>query len=152
MKRTVWLTLLLAGLTVSAMAQTRAHQEGTIVRMRMAECIGAQHGWMAAMSGAGRVQTGELCPEYVLVTDKVVYLIVGKSSDQLVPLAEYTKYRLQKNELLIRIDDARQESRFQIKEMVLRAEWDRAQRRAEEQEAAQSPHQHLDPALLTNNR
>ena len=152
MKRAVLLLLLFASVTVSTVAHTRTHQEGTIVRMRMAECIGAQHGWMAAMSGSGRVQTGELCPEYVLVTEKVVYLIVGKSSDQLIPLAEYTKYHLQKNELLIRVDDARHESRFHIKEMVLRAEWDRAHQRAEEEEAAQPSRQHLGPALLTNSR
>jgi hypothetical protein len=93
--------------------------------MRMTDCISAQHGFMAAMSGAAQVQTGGLCPEYVLVGDKVVYVILGRGSNQLIPLAEITKFRFLKNEMLIRIDDASKESRFQIKAMVLRPEWDR---------------------------
>jgi hypothetical protein len=34
---------------------------------------------------------------------------------------------LQKNEMLIRIDDAAKESQFHIKAMALRPEWDRIQ-------------------------
>jgi hypothetical protein len=126
MKHMLFCILALAFPVVVA-AQTHSHQQGTIVRMRMTDCLGPQHGFMAAMSGASKVETGALCPEYVLVGDKVVYLISGKTSDQLVPLAEVTRFRLQKNELLIRIDDAAKESHFHIKAMVLRPEWDRKQ-------------------------
>ena len=83
-------------------AQSHQQQQGTIIRMRMTDCLGPQHGFMAAMSGRGRVEVGELCPEYVLIGDKVVYVITGKTSDQLIPLAEITRFRLQKNEMLIR--------------------------------------------------
>ena len=126
MKRTLFCMVALAFPVVLA-AQTHSHQQGTIVRMRMTDCLGPQHGFMAAMSGASKVETGALCPEYVLVGDKVVYVISGKTSDQLVPLAEVTRFRLQKNEMLIRIDDAAKESHFHIKAMVLRPEWDRKQ-------------------------
>ena len=111
--------------------------------MRMTDCLGPQHGFMAAMSGSGRVETGALCPEYVLVSDRVVYVISGKSSEQLVPLAEMTRFRLQKNEMLIRVDDAPKESRFHIKAMVLRPEWDRNQMLEEEQSSAVAA-RHLD--------
>ena len=70
-------------------------QQGTIIRMRMTDCLGPQHGFMATMSG-GKMESGLLCPEYVLVGDKVVYVISGKSSDQLIPLAEETRFRLTK--------------------------------------------------------
>ena len=65
------------------------YQHGTVVRMRMVECLPVHHGFMVAMSGGNPVQpTAEVCPEYTLITDKVVFVIVGKSSDQLIPLAD----------------------------------------------------------------
>jgi hypothetical protein len=73
---------------------------------------------MAAMSGAGKVEAGEMCPEYILAGDRVVYGISGKTSDQLIPLAEVTRFHLQNNEMLIRIDDAAKEPHFHIKAMV----------------------------------
>lgn len=73
------------------------------------------------MSGAGaRTEPGVLCPEYVLMGDTVVYVIIGKSSEQLLPLAEVTRFRFRKNKMLIRVDDAAKESRFHIKAMALR--------------------------------
>jgi hypothetical protein len=118
----IWLTLVL--LSAVAAAQTGARRQGMIVRMHMAPCMTAPHAWMATLAGSPHQQSDELCPEYTLVTDTVVYVIVGKASNQIIPLAERTVFRLQKNELLIRIDDAKNESRFLIKEMVLRPEWE----------------------------
>jgi hypothetical protein len=146
MKRILCCLVLLV-LPTLVSAQTRASQQGTIVRMRMTDCLGPQHGFMAAMSGSGKVETGELCPEYLLLTDKVVYVISGKGSEQLIPLAEETRFRLQKNEMLIRIDDADKESRFRIKAMVLRPEWDRNQM-LEEAETNAMISRHLDPATM----
>jgi hypothetical protein len=127
-------------------AQTHSRQQGTIVRMSMAACD-LQHGFMAAMSGGAKVDTGMLCPEYVLVTDKVVYVISGKSSEELLPLVEVTRFRLQKNEMLIRIDDSDKESHFHIKAMMLRPDWDRSQM-LEEAAAMAMVHRHLDSAAM----
>jgi len=148
MKRTLLLVVSLCILTASLAAENGARQQGTIVRMRMADCIGPQHAFMNAMSG---VQAGvpESCPEYVLVTSSVVYVIVGKSSNQLLPLAESTFFHLQKNEVVIRVDDARHESRFHVKEMALRPEWDRGQQIAEAVAAA-AMHKHVEGAVLVN--
>src|ERR1700686_3644354 len=74
-------------------------------------------------------------------------LISGKSSEQLIPLAEVTRFRLQKNEMLIRIDDAGKMSHFLIKAMVLRPEGARNQM-LEEAEANAMITRHLDPATL----
>jgi hypothetical protein len=66
------------------------------------------------------------------VTDKVVFLIVGKSSNnQLVPLAEVIDFRIQNKELAVRVGDARKESKFAIKEMTLRSEWELIQKHIE---------------------
>ena len=128
-------------------AQTHIRQQGTIVRMRMTDCLGPQHGFMAVMSGGAKVEPAELCPEYVLVADRVVYVISGKSAELLVPLAEVTRFRIQKNEMLIRIDDANKESHFRIKAMVLKPEWDRNQM-LEEAEANAMINHHLDPTSM----
>lgn len=127
MRRALLLSLMFCSLSPVVMAQGRVLQHGTIVRMRLAPCQVAQHGLMAALSGTSRQpDPGEICPEYVLVAAKVVYVIVGRTSNTIIPLAETTAFRLEKNELLIRIDDAKRETRFSIREMVLRSEWDQA--------------------------
>ena len=128
MKRILMLTLVILSVSAMVMAQTGERRQGMIVRMRMTDCMPAEHGFMAVMAGgATHVDTGLQCPEYVLVTDNVVYAISGKTADQLLPLAETTYFRLQKNEMLIRVDDAAKESHFRIKAMVMRPEWERSQ-------------------------
>jgi hypothetical protein len=143
----IFCCLLLAACPGSLFAQMLTHQQGTIVRMRMADCSEPQHGFMAAMSGGAKVDLGSQCPEYVLVADKVVYVISGKTSDQLLPLAEMTRFRFQKNEMLIRVDDAAKESHFHIKAMIMRPDWDRAQM-LEEAAADAMITQHVAPATL----
>jgi hypothetical protein len=118
------LGFLLALTTYSVALQPQYAQKGTIIRMRMAECLEQPHRFMMAMSGAAGQAPDELCPEYVLLSDKVVYVIVGKTSGSLIPLAETTQFRLQKNTLLIRADDESRETKFMLREMVLRSEWD----------------------------
>jgi hypothetical protein len=152
MKRALVLSLLFCSLSSLLLAQSRVHQHGTIVRMRMAPCLLAPHGFMAALSGTSRQQdTGELCPEYVLVADKVVYVIVGKTSSAIVPLAETTAFRLQNNELLVRVDDEKRETRFTIREMVLRSEWDRVHPNLVE-ESGDPPRHHMETALDIETR
>ena len=77
MKRTLFCILVFA-FPVYLAAQSHSHEEGTIVRMRMTDCLGPQHGFVTVMSGA-KVESGATCPEYVLVGDRVVYVISGKT-------------------------------------------------------------------------
>jgi len=109
------------------------YQHGTVVRMRMGDCLPAHHGFMVAFGGQAAQMPVEVCPEYTLISDKVVFVIVGKSSDQLVPLADIIDFRFRNNELAVRVDDARHESKFSIKEMILRSEWDLVQKHVEDQ-------------------
>lgn len=151
-RRTLLFAALLCMLSLPLVCETRDYEEGTIVRMRMADCMSPPHSFMNTMSGA-QAATSEQCPEYVLVTDKVVYVIIGKSSDQLVPLAETTRFHMQKNEVMIRVDDERRESRFRVKAMVLRPEYERSQRMMEaEAVAAMAAHRHVDAAALVDGR
>ena len=109
------------------------YQHGTVVRMHMGDCAGMHHGFITNFGAQQAPPVEESCPEYTLVSDKVVFVIAGKSSNQLVPLAEVVDFRLQRNELAVRVDDARHESKFVIREMTLRAQWDRIQKHVDEQ-------------------
>src|SRR6201998_3335560 len=109
------------------------YQHGTVVRMRMTDCQPAHHGFMMAMSGPAAQMGPEVCPEYTLVSDKVVFVIVGRSSDQLIPLADVIAFRLHNSERAGRGDDARRENKFGIKEMILRSEWDMVQKHVAEE-------------------
>jgi hypothetical protein len=137
--------LLLSGTHPARAAQLEMYQRGTVVRMRMSECLPAHRGLMVAFGAPAMSDTAEVCPEYTLVSEKVVFVIVGRSSGELVPLAEVIDFRMHNNELAIRIDDARHESRFSIKEMILRSEWDRLREHMDEQLA--SPAHSADAAM-----
>jgi hypothetical protein len=80
-----------------------------------------------------------------------VFVIVGKSSDQLVPLADVVDFRLRNNELAVRLDDAKRESKFSIKEMVLRTEWDRMQKHMNDELNAADRNVDEGPALRARN-
>lgn len=118
------LSLVLSATTLPLQAQR--YQLGTVIHMEMKDCT-IMHGGFITMMGNMPQQTASVCPEYTLVSDKVVYVVDGKRSGQLIPLAEGIQFRLHKNEMLVRIDDEKNESRFLIKEMALRADWEHEQ-------------------------
>ena len=149
MKRTLLLILWFCTSPALVKAQVGIYQHGTVVRMHMGDCILAHHGFMASFGGPSAPMMEEPCPEYTLVSDKVVFVIVAKSSNQLIPLAEVIDFRFQHNELAVRVDDAKREVKFTIKEMTLRGEWERLQRHIEEEINTPRP---LDGALALRNR
>lgn len=110
--------------TVVAAEHIGIYHHGTIVRMHMGDCL-PDPGILGALSGNSRPQSTEVCPEYTLVSDKVVYVIVGKPSKDVLPLAQEVDFRIRKNEVAVRVDDDNRETRFLVREMILRAEWDR---------------------------
>jgi hypothetical protein len=79
--------------------------------------------------------------EYTLVADNVVFVIVGKLANSLIPLAETIDFRFHKNEIAVRVDDSKHEAKFAIKEMTVRSEWDRMQRHIEERMKDQIDHE-----------
>jgi hypothetical protein len=123
------------------MSQIGKYQHGSVVRMHMGDCTLARNGFMVNFGGPSTQIGQETCPEYTLVSPGVVYVIVGKSSNELIPLAEVIDFRLHRNELVVRVDDAKRESKFVIKEMIVRSEWDRVQRHIEQQMKAAEIHE-----------
>jgi hypothetical protein len=133
MKNTWWLILVICNLQVARAEHLGVYQHGTVVRMRMGDCAVSHRGFMAAFGGPRAQMSAEVCPEYTLVSDKVVFVIVGSSASQLIPLADVIDFRFRKSELAVRVDDAQHESKFSIKEMILRSEWDLLQKHIADQ-------------------
>lgn len=140
MKRVFLLIFLFCSSPGLLAAQIGVYQHGTVVRMHMGECIPAGHGFMVAFGGPSNPIGPEPCPEYTLVSDHVVFVIVGKLSNSLIPLAETIDFRFHKNELAVRMDDEKHEAKFAIKEMMVRSEWDRVQRHIEEKMRSAEDH------------
>jgi hypothetical protein len=141
MKRAFSLIFAFCTLPALLAAQIGVYQHGTVVRMHMGECIPAGHGFMVAFGGPSTPIGPEACPEYTLVSDSVVFVIVGKLSNSLIPLAQTIDFRFHKNELAVRVDDAKHETKFALKEMMIRSEWDRVQRHIEEKMRASEDHE-----------
>ena len=151
MKRAFLLILVFNACSSFLMAQIGIYQHGSVVRMHMGDCVLARHGFMATFGGPAVPVAQEPCPEYTLVSEKVVFVIVGKSSNQLIPLAETIDFRLNNNELAVRVDDAKHETKFTIREMVLRPDWELAQQHIENRMRA-SYDPAVDGAIATQNR
>jgi hypothetical protein len=117
--------------SAAALLQAQGHWsfKGTVTRMRMTDCT-TQRGFMAAMSGTP-AQVAGTCPEYTVVSDKVVYVVVGRRAEEFIPLAENLEFLIRKNELVLFSDDEKAKSHFAIQQMTLRAEWDREEARKE---------------------
>jgi hypothetical protein len=150
MRLTLLVAMMCSGMTMAGAAPVGAYQQGTVVRMHMGDCGLMHRGFMNQFGPPQAAAAEDACPEYTLVTDKVVFLIVGKSSNQLVPLAEVIDFRFQNRELAVRVDDARKEAKFAIKEMTLRSEWELIQKHMQ-QELAQPP-QPVDALLRLRSR
>jgi hypothetical protein len=151
MKSILLLALVLSSVAVVWAAPLGIYQHGTVVRMRMGDCMLMHRGFMNQFGPPQAAAAEESCPEYTLVADKVVFLIVGKSSNQLVPLAEVIDFRFQNKELAVRVDDARHESKFAIKEMTLRSEWELVQKHVEYQ-LNDSSRQPVDTSMTLRSR
>lgn len=132
MTRILLLVLLVTGVPHVWAATTSGYQHGMVVRMHMGDCTLARHSFISTF-GPPQASMEESCPEYTLVSDKVVFVIVGKSPKEFVPLASVVDFRYQKSELFVRVDDERKESKFLIKEMTLRSQWDLIQQHVEEE-------------------
>lgn len=129
MKRITLLFIFALSATVALHAQAKWSFKGTVIKMRMTSCV-MHGGFMATMSGAP-APAGVTCPEYTLMSDKVVYVVVGRRAEEFIPLAENMVFLIRGNELVLFSDDEKTKSRFTIQQMILRADWEREESRKE---------------------
>lgn len=149
MKRISILMILFSLQTVHAQP-LGVYQHGTVVRMRTGDCLPVPHGFMGNFGAPQGPLIPNSCPEYTLVSDKVVFVIVGRSSNQVIPLADIIDFRVQKNEIAVRLNDAKRESKFTIKEMILRSQWERVQRHINDE--LDSPSQTAEGVLIMRDK
>ena len=130
----IFCLIVAAGALQTSQAQTLGiYQNGTVVRMRMGDCLPFHRGFMANFGAQQVPMPEDACPEYTLLSDKVVYVIVGGSSNEFIPLADVIAFRIHKSEIAVRLNDAKHESKFAIKEMILRSEWEQVRKHIMEQ-------------------
>jgi len=129
MKRIALLFIFALSATVALQAQGNWSFRGTVIKMRMTTCV-MHGGFMATMSGVP-APAGITCPEYTLMSDKVVYVVVGRRAEEFIPLAENMAFLIRKNELVLFSDDEKTKARFTIQQMILRTEWEREEARKE---------------------
>lgn len=106
---------LLATVSVSPAAQAKEkhYQSGKLLRMDSVPCgMDQKNGKTIAGEMLGtdsaHMKTKELlCPEYVLETDKIIYHIRPKDDKHpvLLPIGEKAQFRLDKDKLVLRVED-----------------------------------------------
>jgi hypothetical protein len=128
MKRITLLFVFILGAAAFMQAQNRWTFKGTVIGMRMTGCV-LQGGFKASFEAIP--MSGVSCPEYTVMSTKVVYVIVGRRTEAFIPLAEDMDFVVRNNEIVIFSNDEKARSRFVIQQMMLRADWDREQERKE---------------------
>jgi hypothetical protein len=123
MKRITLMFLFVVGAAALLQAQAHWSFKGTVTKMRMTNCT-MERGFAAAMSG-GLPQAAGTCPEYTVMSDKVVYVVVGRRAEEFMPLAENVEFLIRKNELVLFSEDEKSKTRFVVQQMMLRPEWER---------------------------
>ena len=126
MRRVGWAIAVVLSIGCVAMGQSR-NFHGTVIQMRMSECT-RQHGFVSAMSGTQVVST-QACPEYTVMTDNVVYVLVGRKPEEFIPLAEKVTFHVHKSDVVVFSDDEKEQSHFAVRQMVLRQDWERDEQR-----------------------
>jgi hypothetical protein len=127
MKRIALLFVFLLCAAAVLPAESRWSFKGTVIRMRMTNCV-VQTGFKA-LAGIPPAET--TCPEYTVMSDKVVYVVVGRRTEEFIPLAENVEFLIRKNELVIFSEDEKSKWRFVVQQMMLRADWEREEERKE---------------------
>ncbi|HUO60572.1 MAG TPA: hypothetical protein VMU24_07870 [Candidatus Acidoferrales bacterium] len=128
MRRVGWVVIFMFAINCMATGQSR-NFHGTVVRMKMSECT-KQHGFVSAMSGVQVVST-QACPEYTVMTDNVVYVLVGRKPEEFIPLAENITFHVRKSDVVVFSEDEKEQSHFAVRQMTVRQDWERDEQRRE---------------------
>lgn len=123
---------LVAALAVTAYGKDpKAYQTGKVLRMDSVQCgVDEQDGKSFAGeiigTDSGHKKTQELlCQEYTLQAEKVIYRIRPKDTKHpvLLPVGERAQFRLEKDKLLLRVEDLDSKEReYIVVTMTLRAD------------------------------
>ena len=126
-RRTLLFVFVLCAAAVTQ-AQSRWSFKGTVIRMRMTDCV-ALSSFKASFQAVP--MSGMSCPEYTVVSSNVVYVVLGRHTEEFIPLAENMDFAVRKNEIVTFSNDEKAKSRFMVQQMILRADWEREEQRKE---------------------
>jgi len=110
---------------IAALAQAREprhYQSGKLVKMESVKCGTDEKngkslaGELIGTDNAHMKSRELLCPEYVLETDRVVYRIRPKDDKHpvLLPIGEKAQFRLDKDKIVLRVEDLDDQDRDYI--------------------------------------
>lgn len=131
MKRLPLLLTFLVCAAVLLPAQEHWAFKGTVVKMKMSDCL-PEGGFRAAMSGTAMLRKS--CPQYTVLSSRVVYVLLGRHQSEFMPLAEDVPFTIHKNEALFFGGKEKVQSRFVVQQMMLRSEWERRQQLRESEQ------------------
>jgi hypothetical protein len=109
-----WVLCVILGLTSVAYAkEPKAYQTGRLLEMNLVQCGVAEKdgtsfaGEMLGTDSGSKKTQDLLCQEYVVETDKVIYRIRPRDEKHpvLLPVGEQAQFRMQKDKMLLRVED-----------------------------------------------
>jgi hypothetical protein len=112
--RSKWMLCVVLGLASAAFAkEPKPYQTGKLLQMDSVQCGTAEKDstsvageMLGADSGSKKTQE-VLCQEYVLQSERVIYRIRPRDEKHpvLLPVGEQAQFRLQKDKMLLRVED-----------------------------------------------
>ena len=112
--RSKWMLCVVLGLASAAFAKDpRAYQTGKLLQMDSVRCGTAEKdstsvaGEMLGTDSGSKKTHDLLCQEYVLQAERVIYRIRPRDEKHpvLLPVGEQAQFRLQKDKMLLRVED-----------------------------------------------
>lgn len=112
--RSKWMLCAVLGMASAAYAkEPRTYQTGKLLQMDSVQCGMAEKdaksfaGEMLGTDSGSKKTTEVLCQEYVLQAERVIYRIRPRDEKHpvLLPVGERAQFRLQKDKMLLRMED-----------------------------------------------
>jgi len=112
--RSEWMLCVVLGLASAAFAKDpKPYQTGKLLQMDSVQCGTAEKastsvaGEMLGTDSGSRKTQEVLCQEYVLQAERVIYRIRPRDEKHpvLLPVSEQAQFRLQKDKMLLRMED-----------------------------------------------
>jgi hypothetical protein len=112
--RSKWMLCVVLGLASSAVAKDpKPYQTGKLLQMDSVQCGMAEKdgksfaGEMLGTDSGSKKTQEVLCQEYVLQAERVIYRIRPRDEKHpvLLPVGEQAQFRLQKDKMLLRVED-----------------------------------------------
>ena len=112
--RSKWMLCIVLGMASAAVAKDpKAYQTGKLLQMDSVQCGTAEKnstsvaGEMLGTDSGSKKTQEVLCQEYVLQSERVIYRIRPRDEKHpvLLPVGEQAQFRLQKDKMLLRVED-----------------------------------------------